>query len=110
MNSPSPTPLSQTVALFCRRHEIPCLSANRDDYSPNGVEPVTDPDVLRERIPRIINLNTGGPQPETIGEGALILHFTHANLAPHVARKVLSELVEDGVIAEENGRYRVASA
>ena len=73
----------------------------------NGAEPVTDSEQLRERIPRIISLNTGNAQPETMGEETLILHCTHATLDPNVARGVLSELVEDGVIVEENGRYRL---
>ena len=73
----------------------------------NGAEPVTDAEQLRERIPRIISLNTGDPQPETMGEETLILHCTHATLDPNVARGILSELVEDGVIVEENGRYRL---
>ena len=74
-----------------------------------GLDSVTDPVVLRERIPRIVGLNTGGPQPEGIGEAVLIQHCTHANFDSAVARQVLSELVEDGIVVEEEGRYRLSS-
>ena len=74
-----------------------------------GLEQVTDPAVLRERIPRIIGVNTDGPQPKTIGEAVLIQHCTHANFDSAVVRQVVSELVEDGVVVEEEGRYRLSS-
>ena len=75
----------------------------------SGSDSITDPGVLRERIPRIIGLNTSRSQPETIREEVLILHCAHANFDTHVVRQVLSELIEDGVVVEEVGRYRLSS-
>ena len=74
-----------------------------------GLEQVSDSGGLCERIPRIIGLNTGGPQPEGIGVEVLILCCTRANFDSAVVRQVLSELVEDGVVIDEEGRYRLAS-
>ena len=70
---------------------------------------MSDSGVLRERVPLIIGLNTGGPQPEGIGVEVLMQHCTHANFDSAVVRQVLSELVEDGAVVEETGRYRLSS-
>lgn len=70
-------------------------------------ESIREPENLRRRILRIVMLNTGGPQPITISEESLQTLFTYANFDDYAARKVLSELVDDGAIVEEDGRYRL---
>ena len=69
-------------------------------------EPLRDPARLRRRILRIVALNTGGLQPKTISRESLLTLFTYANFDGYAARKVLSELVADDAIIDENGRFR----
>ena len=75
----------------------------------SGVNSVDDSGELYGWILRIIGLNTGGLQPETISVEVLIQHCTHANFDSAVVRQVLSELVKDGVVVEEEGGYRLPS-
>ena len=73
-----------------------------------GQDSVSDSGVLCGWILRIIGLNMGELQPEGIGVEVLMQHCTHANFDTHVARQVLSELVEEGVVVEKS-RYRLSS-
>lgn len=60
-----------------------------------------DADEIRERLPRFIRSGTDGPQPDAVYAPRLFAVMKRAGFDPAPIRKVLSELVEEGVIVEE---------
>lgn len=73
-----------------------------------------DVDELRTSILRVVDLNTGGPQPDTVAEHVVVENRTRRGTAPATVRDVLATLVEEGALERLDGdrepRYRRAES
>jgi len=62
----------------------------------------------KERIPRIVDYNTGGPQPETIEDYTILTIASHANIAPNAVRWAIERLVSNDTLEKnKDGRYKL---
>lgn len=62
----------------------------------------------KERIPRIVDYNTGGPQPETIEDYTILTIASHANIAPNAVRWAIERLVSNDTLEKtQDGRYKL---
>lgn len=57
-----------------------------------------DRDDLQRSILRIVEYNTGGPQPETVAEHVIVQLASRADYEPGVVRDALDTLVADGAL------------
>lgn len=76
----------------------------------NQVENEKDKREAMERVPRIIDYNTGGPQPDAIKERSLFtIACSHANISTDAVEWALGRLIDQGKIeSPEKKRYSLA--
>jgi len=62
----------------------------------------------KERVPRIVEYNTGGPQTESIADHTILTIASHANISPNAVRWAIERLVSNGILQKtEDGRYKL---
>lgn len=68
---------------------------------------MTDSKRAYTRILNIIDLNTGGPQPETIDADHIELHLSNTNVDRAQGLKALRRAVTDGRVEQTEDGYRL---
>ena len=60
-----------------------------------------DHDGLRAGVLRVVDHNTGGPQPDAVPEHVIVENRTRTGTAPGAVRDALATLVEKGALKRE---------
>lgn len=76
--------------------------ADADDREPRGYDEAYD------TIPGVVESQSTELQPNWVAEHTIVQNRSQANYDVDAVREALADLVEDGVLEERDGRYRVA--
>lgn len=66
-------------------------------------------DDVMGKIKRVVEYNTGAPQPDAVPEHTIVMLASRSNIAPQMIRPTIREMRSEGVLEEpEPDRYRLA--